>query len=58
MYPAQYITFRQKEIIGLLKKGVFKVITSKNVPSNAQIFNSCFVDRVKNAGTDKAYKKS
>ena len=58
VYPAQYIIFRQKEIMGLLKKGIFKVVTSKNIPSNAQIFNSCFVDKVKNVVTDKAYEKS
>ena len=57
-HPAQYTASRQKEITGLLEKGVFKVVTSKDVPSNARIFNSRFVDEVKNAGTDKAYEKS
>ena len=58
MNPAQYTTSRQKEITGLLEKVVFKVVTSKDVPSNARIFNSRFVDKVKNADTDKAYEKS
>ena len=57
-HPAQYIVSRQKEITGLLEKGVFKVITSKDVPSNTQIFNSHFMDEVKNTSTDKAYEKS
>ena len=55
---AQYTASRQKEITGRLEKDIFKVVISKNVPSNAQIFKSRFVDEVKNAGTDKAYQKS
>ena len=42
----------------LLEKGTFKVVTSKDVPSNARIFNSRFIDEVKNAGTDKTYETS
>ena len=42
----------------LLKKSVFKVVISKDVPSNAWIFNSYFVDKVKNADINKVYKKS
>ena len=56
--PAQYIASRQKEIAGLLEKGVFKVVTSADIPSNTRIFNSRFVDEIKHAGTDKAYEKS
>ena len=58
VYPAQYTTSRQKEIMEILEKGVFKVVTSKDVLSNARILNSRFVDEVKNVGTDKAYEKS
>ena len=50
----QYIASRQKEITGLLEKSVFKVVTSKDVPSNVRILNSHFVDKIKNT----AYKKS
>ena len=56
--PAQYTASRQKEINGLLEKSVFKVVTGGDIPSNARIFNSRFVDEVKHAGTDKAYEKS
>lgn len=56
--PAQYTASRQKEIAGLLEKGVLKVVTTDSIPSNAQIFNSRFVDEIKNPSTDKAYKKS
>ena len=58
IYLAQYTASRQKKITGLLKKDVFKVIIFKNVLSNVQIFNSHFVDKVKNVGIDKAYVKS
>ena len=55
---AQYAASRQKEITGLLEKGVFKVITSEDIPNNARIFNSRFVDKIKHVGTNKAYEKS
>ena len=55
---AQYTASRQKEITGLLEKGVFKIVTSKDVLSNTRIFNSQIVDKIKNAGIDKTYKKS
>ena len=55
--PAQYTAFRQKEIAELLEKGVFKIVTSADIPSNTRIFNSYFVDEIKHVGTDKAYKK-
>ena len=56
--PVQYTVSRQKKIAGLLKKDVFKVVTSADIPSNTQIFNSHFMDEVKYAGTDKAYEKN
>lgn len=55
---AQYTTFRQKKIAKLLEKDVFKVVTTDSILSNAQIFNSCFVNKIKNLGTNKMYKKS
>ena len=55
---AQYTAFRRKKIAGLLGKGVFKVVTSADILSNAQIFNFYFVDKVKHVGTNKVYEKS
>ena len=49
---------RRKEINGLLKKGVFAVVTERDVPQGVRIFNSRFVDEIKHPGTDKAFKKS
>ena len=40
----------------MLEKGVFEVATT--VPEGTRIFNSRFVDEVKNKGTDKALNKS
>jgi len=48
---------RYKEINGLLKKGVFAVITEKDVPQGVRIFNSRFINKIKHLGTNKAFKK-
>ena len=54
----QFADSRRAEISGLLEKGVFKVITSTaDIPQGARIFNSRFVDEVKNKG-DQAFNKS
>jgi hypothetical protein len=53
-----YTDSRQKELNGLLKKGVFKVVNIANIPQGVRIFNSRFVDEIKNASTDKAFEKS
>ena len=49
---------RQKEINGLLEKGVFETINIADIPKGVRIFNSWFVDEIKNPGTDKAFEKS
>ncbi|KHJ30188.1 hypothetical protein EV44_g3772 [Erysiphe necator] len=49
---------RQKEIQGLLEKGVFEYVRLSDIPLGTRIFNSRFVDEVKNKGTDKAFEKS
>ncbi|OCK96815.1 uncharacterized protein K441DRAFT_550932, partial [Cenococcum geophilum 1.58] len=46
-----------KEVIGLLKKGVFKIIKLYNIPKGVKLFNLRFVNEIKNKGTDKAFKK-
>ena len=53
---AQYQASRQSEVLGLLEKGVFEV--ANDVPKGVRIFNSRFVDEVKNKGTKKAFTKS
>jgi hypothetical protein len=54
----QFSASRQKEITGLLEKGVFKITKLTDVPQGVRLFNSRFVDEVKNAGTSKAFEKS
>lgn len=49
---------RQKEIDGLLEKGVFKIVSISKVPTGTRIFNSRFVDKIKNVGTATAFEKS
>ena len=44
------------EILGLLEKGVFKPVYQ--VPKGIYIFNSRFVDKMKQKGTKKAFPKS
>jgi hypothetical protein len=52
----QFTESRLAEVQGLLEKGVFEVATT--VPEGTRIFNSRFVDEVKNKGTNKALNKS
>lgn len=54
----QFVASRQKEILGLIEKGVFQITDLSQIPINARIFNSRFVDEVKNQGTEKAFEKS
>jgi hypothetical protein len=54
----QYEDSRQAEIEGLLEKGVFAVTLRSEVPEGIRIFNSRFVDEIKNEGTDKELRKS
>jgi hypothetical protein len=37
---------------------MFEVTKLENIPSGTRLFNSRFVDEVKNAGTDAAFEKS
>lgn len=55
---AQYTISRQKDVAKLFEKDIFKVITTNNISSNVQIFNSHFVNKIKNFDTNKAYEKS
>ena len=57
-HPNQFTASRQKEIKGLLEKGVFELVNPKDVPQGNRVFNSRFVDEIKNLGTDKAFEKS
>jgi hypothetical protein len=49
---------RQKELNRLLERSVFETVSLTDVPPGTCIFNSQFVDEIKNPGTDKAFEKS
>jgi hypothetical protein len=53
-----FATSCQKELDRLITRGVFGFINMDQIPTAARIFNSRFVDRIKFAGTSKAYEKS
>ena len=53
----QFSALRQKEVIGLLEKGVFKIIKLYNMLKGVRLFNLWFINKIKNKGTDKAFKK-
>ena len=56
-----YLYFSQtcsvKKINNLLEKSVFKVISISEVPKSIRIFNSHFVDKIKNIGAATAFEK-
>jgi hypothetical protein len=54
----QFSASRQKELTGLLEKGVFEVVKLVDVPDGIRLFNSRFVDEIKNPRTDLAFEKS
>ncbi len=60
----QLSALEQKKIQKLLENDVFKVVTldkvimPKQVSSNNQVFNSSFVENIKDLYTDKAYIKN
>lgn len=49
---------RRNEINGLQEIGTIKVFSITDIPSNSRIFNSRFVDDIKQPDTNKAFKKS
>ena len=54
---SQFHTFCQKELTGLLEKSVFKIIKLADVSNRIRLFNLQFVDKIKNPGTELAFKK-
>ncbi|KAI1001772.1 hypothetical protein K3495_g6428 [Podosphaera aphanis] len=57
-YSLTFTESKRKEIDGLMEKGVFEVVPINSVPKGTRIFNSRFVNEIKNPGTDKAAEKS
>jgi hypothetical protein len=53
-----FVESRQKEIEGLINQDVFKIVDITDIPKGTRIFNSRFVDNVKDQGTTTPYEKS
>ena len=56
--PGPFVESRKKEINGLFEKGCFEIVSASDVFHGTRIFNSRFVDEIKNIGTIDAYEKS
>jgi hypothetical protein len=54
---SSFISFRQKEIAGLLEKGVFISINKKDVSADVRIFSFRFVNEIKHSSIEKAFEK-
>ena len=50
--------FRYTEVNRLINRGVFYIVNISKVLKGLRIFNLCFVNKIKNIGTKKAFKKS
>lgn len=52
-----YTLSRQNKILRLLNKRIFQVVNPRHVPVDIRVFNSRFVDEIKNTSTNKAFQK-
>ena len=53
-----YVKSRKKKMIELIEKRIFMPINKKEMSEKMRIFNSRFVDEVKNVDTDSTFEKS
>ena len=56
--PTSFVKSRKKEINDLFEKNCFEIISTFDVFHETRIFNSRFVDKIKNIDTIDAYEKS
>ena len=56
--PGPFVESRKKEINDLFEKGCFEIVSASDVFHEVRIFNSRFVDEIKNIDTIDAYEKS
>ena len=57
MQSAPFVKSRKKKINDFFEKDCFEVVTTANLFREIRIFNSRFVDEIKNIGTANAYEK-
>ena len=55
---ANFQTFRLKELNELLEKRVFEIIYIDDLFIKTRVFESRFINQMKNEGTEKAFEKS
>ena len=55
---ASFVESRKKEINDFFEKDCFEIVPAANLPREIKIFNSRFVDEIKNINTANAYEKS
>lgn len=58
LFAFNFTTLKQKKIVKFLKKKYFKLINQNKILSNIQIFNSRFIDEIKNQNTKNFFEKS
>ena len=58
MQPALFVKSRRKKINDFFEKNCFEIVTAANLSRGIRIFNSRFVDEIKNINTANAYEKS
>ena len=49
------VLYSKIKVIGLLKKGVFKIIKLYNILKGVKLFNLQFIDKIKNKRINKAF---
>jgi hypothetical protein len=54
----QFDESRHREVTRLLERDIFIAVNQEDIPPEAHIYSFRFINKVKNKGTDKAFKKS
>ena len=57
LQPAPFVESRRKEINDFFEKNCFEIVPTANLPREIRIFNSRFVDEIKNIDIADAYEK-
>ena len=58
LQPSSFVKSRRKKINDFFEKNYFEVVSTANLFRGIKIFNSRFVDEIKNIDTANAYEKS
>ena len=58
MATPNLVLYNKRRSQAYLKKSVFKIIKLYNILKGVRFFNLQFINKIKNKGTNKAFKKS